>query len=127
MDNIKVYGLIFSALCACTVFKGLRSEYSLFIRLLTTIGVSLISISVLLPVLTYINQISRGTQIEEFLPSLIKALGIAFAVQISADTCKDAGEEALANRVYLFGQAEILIISIPIIKSLFSLCAKILG
>jgi stage III sporulation protein AD len=91
-----------------------------------TVGVSISAISVLYPVLSYINQIASGTEIEKHIPSLIKALGIALAVQITADSCKDAGEETLASRVYLFGQAEILIISIPIIKSLLSLCGDLI-
>ena len=127
MDSLRVYGIIICALCVCVVFKNLHSEYSLLIRLCVTIGVSITAIVVLFPVLSYINEISSGTEIEKHIPSLIKALGIALAVQITADTCRDAGEEALASRVYLFGQAEILIISIPLLKELFALCARILG
>lgn len=127
MDNIKIYGIVLCALCICIVFKNIKAEYSLFIRLAITIGISIFSIVVLYPALSYINEISQGTVIEKFLPSLVKSLGIATAVQITADVCKDAGEDALASRVYLFGQAEIIIISIPIIKNLFSLCEKILG
>lgn len=127
MDNLKIYGIIICALCACLVFKNFRSEYSLFIRLIVTIGISTASLIAIFPALKYINEISKGTVIENYMPSLIKALGIAFAVQITADTCKDADEIALANRICLFGQVEIFIISIPIIKSLFELCGKILG
>lgn len=127
MENLRIYGIIICALCACVVFKNLHSEYSLLIRLCVTVGVSISAIAVLYPALTYINQIASGTEIEKHVPSLIKALGIALAVQITADTCKDAGEEALASRVYLLGQAEILIISIPILKELFSLCSRILN
>ncbi len=108
------------------MFKNMRSEYSLFIRIILTLGVSLVTISLAFPILTYINEIAKGTALEKYLPSLIKALGIAVSVQITADICKDAGEEALASRIYLFGQAEILIISIPIMKNLLSLCSEIL-
>lgn len=127
MENLKIYGIIICALCACVLFKGFKSEYSLFIRLVVTAGVSLICISMIYPVLSYINEISQGTEIEKYIPALIKALGIAIATQITSDICKDAGEEALSSRVCLFGQAEILVISMPIIKNLFSLCSKILG
>ncbi|MBO5374220.1 MAG: stage III sporulation AC/AD family protein [Clostridia bacterium] len=126
MENFKIYGIIICAVCLCIVFKGLHSEYSLFIRLAVTIGISITGIAILFPALTYINEISKGTQIEKFLPSLVKSLGIALTVQITADCCKDAGEEGIASRIYLFGQAEILIICLPIIKGLFSLCSSIL-
>ncbi len=127
MDNLKVYGIIICALCFCVIFKNFHSDYSLFIRLVVTIGVSIASLALIYPGLKYINEISSGTEIEKYIPTLMKSLGIAFAVQITADSCKDAGEEALTSRIYLFGQAEIFIICIPIIKNLFALCEKILG
>lgn len=126
MDSIKVCGIVICALCVLLMFKNLRSEYSLFIRIILTLGVSLITTALIYPILTYIGEISSGTALEKHLPSLIKALGIAISVQITADICKDAGEEAIATRIYLFGQAEILIISIPIIKNLLSLCGDII-
>lgn len=126
MENLKICGIVISALCVCVMFKNLHSEYSLFIRLIITVGISLFSIAVIQPVLYFINEISNGTEMQKYIPSLMKALGIAICVQITADVCKDSGEEALAGRVYLFGQAEILIISIPIIKSLLSLCSNVL-
>ena len=68
MDNLKVYGIIICALCACVVFKNLHSEYSLLIRLCVTVGVSIVAIAILYPVLSYINEISYGTEIEKYIP-----------------------------------------------------------
>lgn len=127
MENIKICGIVICALCILVVFRNMRTEYSLFIRLAMTIGISVIALAILFPILNYINEISKGTELEKYIPSLIKALGIACAVQITADVCKDAGEDALAGRIFLFGQAEILVISIPIMKNLFALCSRMLG
>ena len=126
MDNIKICGIVICSLCVLIMFKNMRSEYSLFVRIILTLGVSLVSLAIVYPILSYINEIAKGTPLEAYFPSLIKALGIAVSVQVTADICKDAGEEALASRIYLFGQAEILIISIPIMKNLLSLCSTIL-
>ena len=79
------------------------------------------------PVLSYISEISRTTVINEFLGTLLKALGIATAVQITADTCKDAGEDSIANRIYLLGQAEIIVLSLPVIKRLLALCEGVIS
>ena len=38
------------------IFKNLKDEYSLFIRLLITIGVSVASISIFYPILKYIEE-----------------------------------------------------------------------
>ena len=126
MDSAKVCGIVICALCVLLIFKNMRSEYSLFIRIILTIGVSLVTSALIYPILTYIGDIASETALDEYLPSLVKALGIAISVQITADVCKDAGEEAIATRIYLLGQAEILIISIPIMKNLLSLCGAII-
>ena len=126
MSEIKICGIVLCSLIICVVFKSIKSEYSLFIRLAITVALSLISLSIIYPILSYVDKISKGAAIYEYLPLLIKSMGIAFAVQITSDICKDAGEHALGERVCLFGRAEILVISLPLIKSLFQLCEKLL-
>lgn len=126
MENVKVCGIVLCALCVCIVFKSIKSEYSLFIRLAITVATTTISLSVLYPVLLYVDEISSNTAIYKYLPTMIKALGVAVAVEITSDICKDAGENAIAERVSLFGRAEILILAIPMIKDLFSLCDNLL-
>ena len=126
MENIKVCGIVLCALCVCIVFKNIKIEYSLFVRLVITVATTTLSLSVLYPVLVYINEISANTSVYKYLPTMIKALGVAVAVEITSDICKDAGENAIAERVSLFGRAEILILAIPMIKDLFSLCDNLL-
>ncbi|MBQ8738027.1 MAG: hypothetical protein IJZ04_00880 [Clostridia bacterium] len=127
MENLKIYGIIVCAVAFCVIIKHLKNEYSLFIRLSITVGVSILSVTVMYPVLSYISEISRTTVINEFLGTLLKALGIATAVQITADTCKDAGEDSIANRIYLLGQAEIIVLSLPVIKRLLALCEGVIS
>lgn len=126
MNEIKACGIILCALIVCVIFKKIKEEYSLFIRIVITACVFAVSISVLYPVLNYISKIGEGTTIQKYVPSLFKALGIAFTVQITSDVCKDAGENSLAERISFFGRAEILTISLPLIKNLFSLTQDIL-
>lgn len=126
MNEIKACGIVLCALIVCIVFKNIKSEYSLFIRLLITVSVFCISLSIFYPVLKYIEDISKGTAIYQFIPILFKALGIAFAVQITADICRDAQENSLAERICFFGKAEIIVISLPLIKNLFQLCETLI-
>lgn len=87
---------------------------------------STISFALLQPILSYIDEISKNTTVNKYIPILIKALGIGLIVQITSDVCKDAGENALGERICLFGKAEILVISLPLIKNLFALCEDLL-
>ena len=120
-------GIIICALVICIVFKNIKQEYSLFIRIIITVLVSVISFSILYPVLSFLEEISKNTPVYQYIPTLIKALAIAFSVQVTAEVCKDAQENTLAERISLFGKAEILVITLPLIKKLFELCENIIN
>ncbi len=126
MNEIKLCGIIFCALIICVIFKNIRQEYSLFIRIGITCLVTTISVVILYPIFSFIDKIAKNTIIYNYIPILIKALGLAFAVQITSDVCADAQENALAERISLFGKAEILVLSLPLIKNLFELCESLM-
>ena len=127
MNEFKACGIVLCALIVCIVFKNIKSEYSLFVRLLITVSIFCVSLSIFYPVLKYIEDISKGTSIYQFIPILFKALGIAFAVQMTADICRDAQENSLAERICFFGKAEIIVISLPLIKNMFQLCETLIN
>ncbi len=127
MNEIKMCGIILSALVICVVFKNLRQEYSIFVRLIISCLVTVVSLAILQPVLSFISEISQNTPVYLYIPTLIKALSIAFIVQITADACIDAQENSLAEKISLFGKAEILVISLPLIKNMFELCKNLIS
>lgn len=126
MNELKMCGLVLCALVVCIVFKNLKNEYSLFVRIAITVVISIFSLALISPLLSFIDEISKNTVVYTYLPTLIKALCVAMVVQITADICNDAGESALGERIELFGKAEILVISIPLIKNLFKLCEALI-
>jgi stage III sporulation protein AD len=108
------------------IFKNLKNDYSLFIRLLITVGAGLISLSAFYPILSFLNNIASGTKVQEYFPVLIKALGISLLVQITSDICNDSGEASIAHRVEMVGKAEIILLCIPLIKEILLLCEEII-
>jgi stage III sporulation protein AD len=46
---------------------------------------------------------------------------------MSAEICRDCGENTLASRVELAGKAGIVLISLPIIQQLFEIAEDMLG
>ena len=126
MSEIKLCGLALCGVMLCSFFKSSKTEYSLFVRMGISVIITLLSFALFLPILTFIDEITKGSAIYKYLPTLIKAFGVAVAVQLTADICKDAGEESIANKIVLFGKAEILILTIPLIKGLFELCQQLL-
>ena len=121
MNEIKMCGIIIAALIICTVFKNIRQEYSVFVRIGITCLATIVSISILYPILSFIDSISKNTPFYGYIPILLKGLGIAYLVEITSDICIDT----LAERITLFGKAEIMIVSLPLLKNLFELCKSI--
>ncbi len=120
-------GLAICGVVLCVVFKGIKNEYSLFIRLGISVLIMLFSFSLFLPIITYIEEISRDTIAYGYIPLLIKILGLSVALQLTIDVARDAGEEAIASKIGLLGKAQILILTMPLIKSLFEMCKEMLG
>ena len=125
MSEFKVCGIVLCAVIVCVILKNFKNEYSLFVRLFVTIMIFGISLTVIYPLISYVEEISKNTSIYEFIPTLFKALGVAFMVQITSDACLDAQEASLASRISFFGNAEILVLSIPLIKRLFQICTEL--
>ncbi len=57
---------------------------------------------------------------------LLRCLGIALAVEFSADICRDAGEASTAGRLELAGKIAILILSLPLLKELLALTGSLM-
>jgi stage III sporulation protein AD len=72
------------------------------------------------------DEITKGTQIHACLPPLIKILGIAIITELTSDICIDAGESSIASKVSLFAKTEILLLTLPLIKELFSVCQELI-
>lgn len=125
MNEIKMCGIILSSLAICIVLKNLKQEYTFFIRIVVSLFVAFISLSVIHPLLSYISDISMNTPIYEYIPVLIKALSVAFIVQITQDVCNDSQESGLGEKIALFGKMEILLITFPLIKKVFELCKSL--
>ncbi len=58
---------------------------------------------------------------------LLRAMGIGIVVQLTADTVRDAGEGALADRVETVGRALLLGVGMPLYREMLSLAGKLLG
>ena len=126
MNEIKLCGIAICGVVVCCVFKGIKSEYSLFIRIIITVILCSLSFSLSLPILTFVHQITSNTYIYDFLPALIKILGIAIVTELTYDICLDANETSIGSKVLLFSKIEILILTLPLIKELFNLCQGLL-
>ena len=58
---------------------------------------------------------------------LFKALGICYLTQFAADSCRDAGESALAVKAEIAGRIAVLLISLPLLSQVASTAMDLIG
>ena len=58
---------------------------------------------------------------------LFKSLGVCFLAQFAADSCRDAGENALASKVELAGKISILVLSLPLFEEIAQTALGLIG
>ena len=72
-------------------------------------------------VVSFINGMSAGTSAEEHVSTLLKAAGIAFAVDMASEICRGAGEGNIATYVETFGKFELIVLTLPVVSELLEL------
>ena len=106
LDRSGISGAV--SVCLCTVFALtalLAAEPA--IRALTGFG---------------------GMFLDDSYASLLRrAMAIGMTVQLTADTVREAGEGAIADRVEFVGRAALLCTGFPLYRELLSLAAQLFG
>ncbi len=77
-------------------------------------------------VAAFISRMSQGTSAAEHINTLLKAAGIAFAVDMASEICRGAGEGNIAGYVELFGKFELIVLTLPVVNELLELSMGLL-
>ena len=63
----------------------------------------------------------------EYTGVLFKSLGICLITQLASDTCRDAGEQALANKAELAGRMALLMVGFPLFHKVAETVLSLMG
>ncbi len=113
--------LIFPAIAAflALIIRRYQPEQALAISL---IAGSILLVAVLAgasPVFGFLNRLFSETGLPmDYGERLFKALGISLLTQISADSCRDAGEGGMAAKAEFVGKIALLIIGLPLFEQI---------
>ncbi len=78
------------------------------------------------PFFGVIGEISEMTGTSGLMTVMAKALSAALACEMCGGICRDCGETGMAAKVELLGKAYIMLLSLPLLKSLISLTGEML-
>ena len=110
------------------VLKKYNPEYSLVISILAGIFIFITVLAKIQPAIDLIKNLIAASNIpSKYLLTLFKAIGICLLSQFAADSCKDAGESALALKVELAAKIAIIIIALPMFEDIINIALKLIS
>lgn len=122
MEIVKIIGIAFVTSICSILIKSTKPELSFAV---TTAGVLVILMQIFSNMSKITNvfiEITALTGIEnELLKLLLKMVSIGYLTEISAGILIDFGNVSLADKVVLGGKLTIVLLSLPVIKTLLNL------
>ena len=121
---MNVLGVAVFAIVAAILALTLK-QYSPQIAVVVSVGAGVLLFGYiaasLLPVLQEVLSISLLSEgVAENIGTLFKCLGVCYVVQLAADSCRDAGQQAIASKVELAGKVTVLALALPMLKPVVS-------
>lgn len=68
-------------------------------------------------VVDYIKTLAKRSDMGDEFSFIMKVACVSVATQFTADTCRDFGESSLAEKIEVCARAEIMLLCLPMIKS----------
>lgn len=120
---MSIFAIGICALCTVLIgalIKKSNKEYALIISITACTVIFLFILESLAPAIEQLTDFTAAASFPEYvLPIVLKTAGISIASQLVSNVCKDSGETALSYTVELAAKAAILIVSLPLITSVF--------
>ena len=114
---IVSFGIISAVLSR--VLKQYKPEYSMLISLASGILIFISVIAAINPIIRYITELTENAGLGGmYAEVLLKSLAVCYLTQLASDCCKDAGETAIAGKLQIAGKIAVLIMALPIFKSI---------
>lgn len=128
MNIVIIASVALIAAVLSIVLKQYKPEYSLFISIGAGVLIFLSVLAVIEPVLSFIEELTEQAGLEGVYGEvLIKSLAICYITQLACDCCKDAGESAIAGKLQIAGKIAVLLIALPMFKSLTEIVAGLIN
>ena len=116
MDIVRIAALGIVGALLGILLKGQKKEYELFVTLGVSLCIFYFIISKLELVLAVINRMQEYVELDTgYIAILVKMIVITYVSEFSANLCRDAGYQAVAGQIEMFGKLSILVISMPVL------------
>lgn len=125
---IKIAAACITTLLCCAVLRQYKKEYVIVAELAGAAAVLALSLGYARNIIENAREWTRlmGAQAEYF-PLLVKALAAAVITQLVCEACRDSGDGLMASVAELAGRLTILILSLPLMRTVLQIAVGMLG
>lgn len=124
---LKIVGVGFVAVFLFLILKKDKPEIALVTSICGGVLILLVVASSIGEIVSLFSMISNKTQTSaSFLKPLLKIVAIAYITEFCSSIAEDAGCKTIANKIVLGGKVVILLICVPVLKTLFELLLSVL-
>ena len=128
MNIIGIVGTALIAAIFAVTLKRYNQEYAVIISIIAGVVILVEILRNISPAVREITTLLSGVGLtQEYGLILFKTLGICFLAQFAADSCRDAGESALAGRIELCGRLVLLGMAVPVMSQLMGKITGLMG
>ena len=108
--------------------KQEKGEIAIYLCIATSVLIFLGIFDYLEVLVETIREISSFVEIDlVYMETLLKMLGITYMAEFASGICKDAGYQAIATQMEMFGKITILVLSMPILLTLLKTLQEFLS
>ena len=119
MEVMRIVGIGLIGAILSILLRNSKPEFSMLIPVVVSFTVLACAMPYLIRITEELSRMASSAGINSsYMRIVIKVIGISYLVCITAELCKDAGENAIAAKIELGGKLIILAMAIPIINSL---------
>ena len=127
MELTAIVGLTVVAALLAVLLRESRPEQGMLLRLGAGALVLTAVLGQISPLLSSVQTMLAKTTLSwEYSSLLFKGLGICLLSQTAADTCRDAGETALASKVELSSKITLLLLAAPLFEKVAELAISMI-
>ncbi len=128
MSALKIAGFAIAAAAASLTVRAYRPELSLQIGVAAGLMLLIYALGEVGGAFAELSSyVERFGIPASYIAAMLKVTGIVYLIQFAAEVCRDSGENAVAAKTELAGRVMILVVCLPVIKTVFELIVELAG
>ena len=123
---VTAVGILLCGGLLSAVLRTQRPELAVCLSLLAGVIVVGMLLRQLSPLVEALRRMTALGGVEEtHLGVVLRGAGICLVTQLAADTCRDAGDSALAGKAELTGRILLLLLAVPLYEEILALIGQV--